>query len=61
MQKLMEAPNVPVAEVRRLIMADGERDKKLSGGNTVLEDNARLPKMLELLNEVSIASHWLRR
>ena len=61
MQNLMESPNVSVADVRRLVMADGERDKKLSGENTVLEDNARLPKMLELLNEVSIASHWLRR
>ncbi|XP_028969154.1 uncharacterized protein LOC108865275 [Galendromus occidentalis] len=61
MQKLMDTANVPVAEVRRLVMADGERDKTLSDRNTVLEDNARLPKMLELLNEVSIASHWLRR
>ncbi|OQR71133.1 hypothetical protein BIW11_11186, partial [Tropilaelaps mercedesae] len=65
--------SVPVSEVRRLVMADGEHSTgaKAGGGmphpadnrqkGTVLEENARLPRMLELLNEVSIASHWLRR
>ncbi|XP_022699855.1 uncharacterized protein LOC111266550 [Varroa jacobsoni] len=72
MKRLMDSgpKSVSVDEVRRLVMADGEHsedqneeDSKKSRRQekTLLEESARLPRILELLNEVSIASHWLRR
>lgn len=64
MSRLMQngLASVPVSEVRRLILTDGESNSERSENiSTTLEESAKLPKMLELLNEVSIASHWLRR